>query len=154
MLEGDEHFLYVSQTPVQHYQHNPWGEEIVKATEIMLLATKRDRWIGYSAGDTEGELVSAPLNWEAGRLTLNVRIERGGHIAVSFDDERGAPLTDYDLDIRPPIAGPMDAVDIPFTFGTDIGAGPKKVLKFPTRGPVRLRLKLKQAALFGWAFQP
>jgi len=153
MLEGDEHFLYVSQTPVQHHSENIHGESIVTATQIMLLATKRDRWVGYSAGETEGELVSAPLNWEVGRFTLNARIERGGHIAVAFDDERGAPLTDYDLDIRPPIQGPLDAVDIPFTFGPDIGAGPKKVLKFPTCGPVRLRLKLKKAALFGWAWQ-
>lgn len=150
-LEGDEHFLYTSQTPVKHHHEETYSTEIVKATQIMLLATKRDRWVGYSAGDIEGELVSVPMNWEAGRLALNARIERGGHITVSFDDERGAPLTDYDLDLRPPIDGPIDAVDIPFTFGPDIGAGPKKVLKFPTRGPVRLRLKLKKAAVFGWS---
>ncbi len=44
-------------------------------------------------------------------------------------------------------------MDISFTFGPHVGAGPKRVLKFPTRGPVRLRLKLKRDALFGWGFQ-
>ncbi|MBI4026575.1 MAG: hypothetical protein HY360_16430 [Verrucomicrobia bacterium] len=150
-LEGDEHFLYVSQTPVKHCLENIHSEAVVRDTKIMLLATKRDRWAGYAAGEVEGELASAPMNWSGGRLTLNARIERGGHIAVSFDDERGLPMTGFDLDLRPPIEAPLDAVDIPFTFGPDIGAGPKRVLKFPTRGPVRLRIKVRKAALFGWA---
>lgn len=153
-LEGDEHFIYVSQTPMKHCAENIHNAGMVRETKIMLLATGRDRWAGYSAGETEGDLVSTPMNWRGGRLTLNARIERGGHIAVSFDDERGTPLTGFDLDLRPPIEGPLDAVDIPFTFGPDIGAGPKRVLKFPTSGPVRLRLKLKKAAVFGWAIQP
>ncbi len=150
-LEGDEHFIYVSQTPMKHCLENIHKEGMVSETKIMLLATKRDRWVGYSAGEVEGELVSSPMNWNGGRLTLNARIEKGGHIAVSFDDERGSPLTDFDLDLRPPIEGPLDSVDIPFTFGPDIGAGPKRVLKFPTRGPVRLRLKMRKAAVFGWS---
>jgi hypothetical protein len=154
VLEGDEHFLYVSQTPVRHYAEMTHTDEAATATDIMLLATKRNRWVGYAAGEREGELVSAPMGWPpaAGRLTLNARIEAGGHLHASFDDLDGRPLRDFDLDILPPIHGPLDAVDIPYTFGPDVGAGPKRILKFPTRGPVRLRIKLRNAALFGWSW--
>jgi hypothetical protein len=154
VLEGDEQFLYVSQTPVPHYAEHIQDEALVKATEIMLLALKRDRWVGYAAGEIAGEIVSTPLPWEFGRLTINARIERGGYAHVTFDDELGFPLRGYDLDVERPLEGPLDAVDLPLTFGPEADAGPKRILKFPTRGPVRLRIKLKKAALFGWAFRP
>jgi hypothetical protein len=152
VLEGDEHFLYVSQTPVPHYAEEVARDALVRDTEIMLLVAKRDRWAGYAAGDIQGELVTTPLAWEAGRLTVNARIEDGGHVRVSFDDELGFPLKGYDLDVERPLVGPADAVDIPFTFGPEADAGPKSVLKFPTRGPVRMRIKLRKATLFGWSF--
>jgi hypothetical protein len=152
VLEGDEHFLYVSQTPVPHYANHITDEALVRDTEIMLLATERDRWVGYSAGEVVGEIVSAPLPWEAGQLMLNARIEKGGYLHVTFDDELGFPLRSYDLDVERPIEGPIDAVDIPLTFGPEADAGPKRILKFPTRGPVRLRVKIRKATLFGWSW--
>jgi hypothetical protein len=152
VLEGNEHFLYVSQTPVPHYAEQLKYNSLVRDTEIMLLAIKRDRWAGYAAGNIEGELVSTPLGWESGKIFINARIRRDGYIRVSFNDELGFPLRDYDLDVERPIEGPIDEVDIPLTFGPEIDAGPKKIFKFPTRGPVRLRIRIKNATLFGWSF--
>lgn len=153
VLHGDEHYIYASQTPVRHYAELTYDERVTRETKIMLLTTPRDRWVGYAAGAVEGELVTAPLPWEAGKLTLNARVERGGYLQVSFDDELGIPLRDWHLDEIHRLEGPLDAVDIPLTFGPDIGAGPKQVLRFPTRGPVRLRVKLKNAALFGFGWE-
>jgi len=104
--------------------------------------------VGYSAGEVEGELLTSPFPWEVGRLGLNTRIAEDGYLQVSFEDEMGMPLHELHLDEIPPITGPVDAVDHIFTFGP----GPKSVLLFPTRGPVRMRIKMRNATVFGWSF--
>jgi hypothetical protein len=137
---------------VPHYAEEISKDALVQETEIMLLATKRDRWVGYTAGEIPGELVTTPLQWEVGKLTVNARIEKGGYVHASFDDDLGFPMKGYDLDVERPIEGPADSVDIPLTFGPEADAGPKRILKFPTRGPIRMRIKFKKATIFGWSF--
>lgn len=145
---GDELFFYVFTSQARHTNEDLTGEGIINSTQIHLLALKRDRWIGYAAGEVEGELLTSPFPWEVGRLGLNARIEEGGWLQVSFTDEMGLPLREFHLDEIPPITGPVDAVDHTLTFGP----GPKSILVFPTRGPVRMRIKMSRATLFGWSF--
>jgi len=148
ILVGDELFFYVFTSQAKHNMADLTRDAIITSTQIHLLALKRDRWVGYSAGEVEGELLTSPFPWEVGRLGLNTRIAEDGYLQVSFEDEMGMPLHELHLDEIPPITGPVDAVDHIFTFGP----GPKSVLLFPTRGPVRMRIKMRNATVFGWSF--
>jgi hypothetical protein len=156
---GDEEFIYCSNTPHGHHAVAlaDVGEgdasaraEQLETTSIYLLSIKRDRWISYDAGEREAELLTAPLDWQGGCLCLNAQIEAGGYIRLELADQWGRPVLDslFHLDEIPPITGPLDAVDHHVSFGP----GPKSILKFPPVGPVRFRLWMKQAKLFGWSF--
>lgn len=160
ILVGDEEFFYCSTTPYGHHEgtlaylgSGELNEEkrraYLETTSIYLLAIKRDRWVGYEAGEREGELLTRPIKWEGGRLCLNIKIRDGGYLRLQLEDEWGRPHTDLHLDEIPAITGPLDTVDHPVTFGP----GPKSIIKLPPGDKVRLRFWLKDAALFGWSLQ-
>jgi hypothetical protein len=155
---GDDLFLYFSNTPFGHHEiatADIDGQvknraEMLNSNKLYLLTLRRDRWVGYEAGDREGELVTRPFAWEGGgRLWLNLDIQRGGLVTVNFADQWGRPVPDYHLDEIPPIEGPLDALQHTLTFGP----GPKTVVKLPPIGPVRLRFRMKRACLYAWAVE-
>ena len=158
ILVGDEYYFYQCAMPFGHHDgatadidpDKPNRATILESTSIYGLAIKRDRWIGYEAGDYEGELLTTPLDWEGGSpLYLNCEVEDGGYITVEVEDQWGRPVKDAHLDEIPPIAGPLDAVDhlVPF------GPGPKTIMRFPPIGPIRFRFRLRNATLYGWSFR-
>jgi hypothetical protein len=154
---GDEEYLYFSRMLHGHHQgaladigQGTLAErrKYLETTSIFAFAIQRDRWISYDAGEREGELRTAPVSWEGGRLQLNARIARDGRITLEVEDLWGRPVKDWHLDEIPPIAGPLDEVDHLVTFGP----GPKTVMKIPPVGPIRFRFRLINASLFGWSF--
>ena len=153
---GDELWFYYSNTPHGHHEvaeadidpSVPNRQALLETNSIYLLAIQRDRWISYDAGELEGELLTRPFDWEGGgSLYLNVAIGADGYLDVSFEDQWSRPVPDYHLDEIPRVNGPLDAVGHRLTFGP----GPKTIVKLPPVGPVRLRLLMKNAKLFGWA---
>lgn len=149
---GEELWIYFSGTDRTH--HVPPDPTKPRDVRIELAALPRDRWIGYSAGDREGFLLSKPFDWPAGgRLALNASVEAGGEIRVEFCDELGQKMTGQHLGEIAPLAGPADSVSIPVAAGPGAGVSAKTVLSMPTRGPVRLRVAMKRARLFGWSVQ-
>jgi hypothetical protein len=140
----DELWIYCSSVNRTH--HDSVTDETLAQRHIMLAALKRDRWVGYAAGEREGELLSRPFHWDGGRFSLNTIIADGGEVAASFCDELGHPLNSLGLNEMEPLRGPLNALAAPVMAGP----GPKTTLKFPTRGPIRLRLKMRRARVFGW----
>jgi hypothetical protein len=45
--------------------------------------------------------------------------------------------------------GPLDETDHIVTFGP----GPKTIMRFPSVGPVRFRMFMKRATLYGWSYE-
>jgi hypothetical protein len=118
--------------------------------DLHVLAIKRDRWVGYEAGEHEGEFLTTPFTFEGGSpLCVNAQIGPNGYINVTAEDQWGRPIKDLHLDEIEPLKGPIDAVDVPVLFGP----GPKSVWKLPPVGPIRLRMRMKNATLFGWSIQ-
>lgn len=155
---ADELFLYYSNTPYGHHEIAQADldakmanrDQMLTDVSLYLLGLKRDRWVGYEAGDREGELLARPFEWEGGGpLRLNLEVAAGGSVRVAFEDRWGRPIPDYHLNEIPPIEGPLDAVSHTLTFGP----GPKTIVKLPPAGPVRLRLRLRRARLYGWDVQ-
>jgi hypothetical protein len=151
---GEQHYLYVSNTPYGHHEiavneagsDRALARKLLETEAISCLAVPRDRWIGYTAGDTEGELLSAPLDWAGGKLLLNLAIQPGGRVQVTLQDQWGRPVPDFHLDEIAPLTGPLDATRHHLTFGP----GPKTIVKLPPIGPVRLHFRLTRATLYGW----
>jgi len=157
VLVGDQYYFYLSAGPYDHHeialasinQNMPGRDEILRTTGIYAFAIKRDRWIGYEAGPIEGEILSTPIDWEGGSpLCLNAEIEESGYITLEIEDQWGRPVKEAHLDEIDRIKGPLDAVDHPVTFGP----GPKTIMKFPPVGPIRLRVRMRHAKLYGWSF--
>jgi hypothetical protein len=157
LVGGDEYF-YGSVMPHGHHEGAladtgkgslAQRRKFLETTSIYGFAIKRDRWISYDACDREAEFLSTPFAWEGGKLCLNVQIEKGGHVRVEFEDQWARPVKDWHLDEIAPITGPLDAADHQLTFGP----GPKSIVKIPPVGPIRLRMYLKKAKLFGWSLQ-
>ncbi|HOC03109.1 MAG TPA: hypothetical protein PKK91_06485 [bacterium] len=153
----DEMYFYTSNTPYGHHDIAVADingkvknrELLLESNAIYLLTLKRDRWIFYQAGETEGELLSSPVNWEGGgSFCINARVEKDGYIKIEIDDIFGRKISDAHLDEIHTIAGPVDSVDIPVTFGP----GPKTVVKFPIDGQIRFRFWMKKAKIYGWSF--
>ncbi|NQU09668.1 hypothetical protein HQ590_02670 [bacterium] len=162
---GDELYFYTSGTPYNHHEiaANEFSKDRSKINAMLerwdcyAMALKRDRWIGYEAPvpgtqgfaqDREAELLTTPFDWEGGSaLCLNANIEPGGYLKVEFEDRWARPIRDLHLDEILPIEGPVDGVDIPVLFGP----GPKSIVKLPPVGPVRLRLRMKRATLYGFS---
>ena len=158
VLDGDELYMYMSVTPFGHHEialsefdkDRDKSRPLLETNDVYVLAIERDRFVGYEAGEHEGEFLSTPIGWEGGgRLFLNVRVEPDGYIKVDFEDRWARPMPECHLDEIPPITGPLDAVDHHLAFGP----GPKTVVKFPVPGPFRIRLRMKKATVYGWALE-
>ncbi len=159
ILVGDEEYFYVSNSPYGHHEvalaDTGKGDRaermrLLESCSIYGFAIRRDRWISYDACDREGEFLSRPFSWEGGKLGLNLQIEKDGHARLEVEDQWARPVKDWHLDEIPAIQGPLDAVDHVLTFGP----GPKSIVKVPPVGPIRLRVYLKKAKLFGWSLEP
>jgi hypothetical protein len=154
----DDYYFYISANMRGH--HDAYLAEVkggdqtqrnkmLAANNIYGFAIKRDRWIGYEAGEAEGEFLSTPIDWEGGSpLYLNVDIRDGGYLRLEIEDQWGRPMKDAHLDEIDTIASPLDEVDHLVTFGP----GPKTIMRFPPIGPIRLRVFMKQATLYGWSY--
>lgn len=151
---GDELWFWFSNSPHGHHEvaeraiAEGGDNDLLENGVLYSLAIKRDRWVGYTAGEHEGELLTTPIDWTGGGpLELNVEIEEGGYVRVEVEDEWARPIKEYHLDEIEPYTGPLNAVAEPLRFGP----GPKSILKFPTGRPIRLRLFLKHATVYGWS---
>lgn len=156
ILQGDEYYFYTSANPYGHHEIAVAAEsgddarrvELLESQDIYGFAIKRDRWIGYQAGETEGEFLSTPIDWEGGSpLWLNAAIKAGGSIRLEIEDQWGRPVKDAHLDEIHLLEGPRDETDIPVGFGPG-----KSIMKFPPIGPIRLRMFLQHATLYGWSY--
>jgi len=158
ILVGDEYYFYSSNSPHGHHEVAVADidgsvenrDNLLGETSIYGFAIKRDRWIGYEAGEKEGEFLSTPQDWEGGSpLYLNAEIKDGGYIRVEIEDQLGRPVEDFHLDELDLITGPLDEVDHIVTFGP----GPKTIMRFPAVGPVRFRFFMQRATVYGWSYE-
>ena len=94
-----------------------------------------------------GGIVTKPLRFDGGNLTLNFETSGAGSVQVEIQNAEGQPLDGYALD------------DCPAIFGDRLA----KVVRWKTRGgdvrplagqPIRLRFVLKDADLYGFQFGP
>jgi hypothetical protein len=81
-------------------------------------------------------------------MFLNLQVASNGYVKIAFEDRWGRPVPECHLDDIPALKGRIDAVDHPLAFGPG-----KTVVKFPVPGPFRIRLRMRNATLYGWALE-
>ncbi|MEM7233707.1 MAG: prolyl oligopeptidase family serine peptidase [Planctomycetota bacterium] len=87
VTRGDEHWIYYGGMNERHYSRG-------RHLEIGLAKLPRDRLIGFSSGDTPGQLTTKPFRVEGAALEINVEAPRG-EIAVEVLDPKGQPLLGF-----------------------------------------------------------
>lgn len=110
------------------------------------LTLRIDGFVSLWAPAQGGELVTKPLVFDGGNLTLNLSTSGAGSIQVEIQDAAGQPLPGYALADCPEIFGDTLAHVVRWRKGGDVR---------PLSGkPVRLRFVLKDADLYSFQFVP
>jgi len=121
-------------------------------TEISLYTTPFRRFVlrtdGFASvhvGADVGEMVTRPLRFSGGELTLNYSTSAGGSLRVEIQDTEGKPLPGLALAECRNLVG--DAIEQPVTWekGSDLSSLAQR--------PVRLRLVMSDADLFALRFR-
>lgn len=143
IVVDDAHRVYCTATNRNHHGKVLDGDAM--RAGILLYTQRRDRWVGYEAGEQEAELLTRPFEWDGGRLTLNAKIADGGAIGVQLENAWGHPVHEHTRDKFGPLAGPLDSLDAPVLWSGRPG------IKSWTSEPLRLRFFLKHATLYAWS---
>ena len=101
---------------------------------------------GEADGARGGEMVTKPLVFDGGNLTLNLSTSGAGSIQVEIQDAAGQPVPGYALADCPEVFGDELARIVRWRNGGDVR---------PLSGkPVRLRFVIKDADLYAFQFVP
>jgi hypothetical protein len=113
---------------------------------VRRLTLRIDGLVSLWAPAGGGELVTKPLMFDGGNLTLNASTSGAGSIQVEIQDAAGQPVPGYALADCPEVFGDELACVVRWRQGGDVR---------PLSGkPVRLRFVLKDADLYAFQFVP
>ena len=116
-------------------------------TSIRRLTLRADGFVSASASQAGGELVTKPICFDGGNLTLNFETSGAGSVQVEIQNADGQPIEGRALADCPPIFGDRLA----------------KVVRWKQRGgdvrelagqSIRLRFVLKDADVYSFQFVP
>ncbi|MFH1569187.1 MAG: hypothetical protein ABIL09_14425 [Gemmatimonadota bacterium] len=119
-----------------------------ESTEFRRYTLRVDGFVSATAPYAGGELVTRPLVFAGGSLSVNAETSAFGSFQVEVQDARGVPLPGYTLDACEPIF--CDALDYTVRWRSPAGGDLR-----PLEGrPVRLRFLLRDADLYAFQFVP
>lgn len=115
-----------------------------KASRLRRYTLRIDGFVSARADLSGGELVTRPLVFEGGQLTLNYATSAAGSLQVEVQDAGGQAMPGFSLEDSPEIFG--DRIDGPVAWngGAELGELAGK--------PIRLRVVLKDADLYSFRF--
>ena len=113
---------------------------------VRRLTLRIDGFVSLQASARGGELLTKPLVFEGGNLTLNLATSGAGSVQVELQDAAGQPIPGYSLADCPDVFGDELARVVRWRAGGDVR---------PLTGKtVRLRFVLKDADLYAFQFAP
>lgn len=113
---------------------------------VRRLTLRIDGFVSLQASARGGELLTKPLVFEGGNLTLNLSTSGAGSVQVEIQDAAGQPIPGYSLADCPDVFGDELARVVRWRAGGDVR---------PLAGqPVRLRFVLQDADLYALQFVP
>jgi hypothetical protein len=106
---------------------------------------RTDGFVSATAGAKTGELLTKPIVFTGGRLTLNYSTTARGGIRVEVQDESGNPIPGFSLAECLEIIGDKIERDVAWTGGGTLASLAGK--------PVRLRFVMTETDLYSYRFQ-
>jgi len=133
----DELSLYFSQ----NYRH--------ASAHLRRGVMRLDGMVSVNAGYQGGEFVTKPFVYTGDTLVLNFETSAAGSLRLELQDERGNPISGYELENFPPLWG--DKIDhaVAWTANPRWGTSLKKLEGVP----IRLRVVLRDADLYSLQFR-
>jgi hypothetical protein len=129
----------ITMYAVEDYWEDTWNS-------IRRYTLRADGFVSLAAPQAGGEVVTHPLIFEGGNLTLNLETSGAGGVQVELQDEAGTPIPGYALDDCPPIRGDTLSHTVRWQGTGDVR---------PLAGqPVRLRFVLRDADVYAFQFVP
>ncbi|MHB8901498.1 MAG: hypothetical protein ACYC6Y_22330, partial [Thermoguttaceae bacterium] len=110
------------------------------------LAIRLDGFVSLRASARGGELVTKPLVFDGGNLTVNTSTSGAGSIRVEIQDAAGQPIPGHTLADCPEHFGDDVTMTVRWTKGGDVRALAQK--------PIRLRFVLNDSDLYSFQFVP
>lgn len=117
-----------------------------KSSTLRRHTLRLDGFVSVNAPFTGGEVLTRPLRFSGGVLTLNFSSSAAGGIRVEIQDETGRPIPGHTLEESEPIYGDALERKVTWRSGADVSALQSR--------PVRLRFVLRDADLFALRFAP
>lgn len=108
------------------------------------LTLRTDGFASVHAGYQLGELITKPITFEGGRLTLNLSTSAAGGIFVEIQDAAGKPIPGFTMAECRELNTDDLACVVSWKNGSDLSSLSGK--------PIRLRFRLKDADLFALQF--
>ena len=100
---GDDLYVYYSSMNTTHHGEVPTGAPAHRSA-IGVRAVPRDRWVAYTAGDQEGELLTQAID-RPQQITLNARTWDGGTLRAEITDASGKAIPGYSIADSQPLTG-------------------------------------------------
>jgi len=135
VVVGDEILFCYGQTDKPH-------TTVDMQIDIGTATMRRDGFAAMVAGETEGSILTKPLQFQAGRLCINAVTEPDGFVKAELVDSANRPLAGYELKSCRALTG--DLLD-----GEVVWDGKTKVPEASGDG-CRIRFVLKNARLYSF----
>lgn len=135
IVVGDFTYLY--------YGGYRWGHKAERFTgrEIGFAQIPRDRYAGFTAGDTRGHLITRTAALHASQLSLNAQVDvRTGELKVRILDENGKSFPGFDWEDCASIRG--DRIDHAIHWKQNLGTLENKSVCF--------ELQLRNATIYSF----
>ncbi len=139
LIVGDFTYIY--------YGGYRWGHKADRFTErqIGFAQMPRDRYVGFSAGEREGRLLTRQADMNSVRMTVNARVSpTDGELRVRILDESGRPYPGFDWQDGAPIKG--DRVNHPVAWKGDLATLASR--------PVRFEFRLRHSTVWSLDLHP
>jgi hypothetical protein len=136
-LPGDERRVSVYASEGNR-KHGP--------TRLRRFTYRTDGFVGITAGDNAGDLLTKSLVAEGNTLTVNYQAAPGGKLRAELQDAEGRPLEGFTLADCEPLAG--DDIDATIRWKGADAIRPETLAK-----PFRIRFVLENATLYSMKFE-
>jgi hypothetical protein len=115
-------------------------------SEVRRYTLRVDGFVSANAPLAGGELVTRPMVFQGGNLTVNAETSAAGGIRVEIQDEAGKPIPGYGLADCPAIMCDSLRHTVRWNGGGDVRGLAGR--------PIRLRFRLSDADLYAFQFVP
>jgi hypothetical protein len=137
-LLGDKILLVYSGSPDAHVAGHKW--------DIGIATIRADGFAALAADGAGGELLTKPLTFPAGELTVNANVQPGGYIRAELLDADGRVLPGYSLQDCQEVRGDSTAAALRWNENKTLEAAPSS--------GSRIRFRLQNARLYSFWIQP